>query len=71
LIFFFFWSKQWTIEISPNSSGFFLCGGGRGGIQVELNIDFVQKKRDDAPFSPNDQQSVELFLQVIAVFFPP
>ncbi|XP_045815728.1 nucleolar complex protein 2 homolog [Trifolium pratense] len=31
--------------------------------QVELNIDFVQKKRDDAPFSPNDQQSVELFLQ--------
>ncbi|KAL2343645.1 hypothetical protein Fmac_004930 [Flemingia macrophylla] len=32
--------------------------------QVEMNIDFVQKKREEAPFSPKDQQSVESFLQV-------
>ncbi|KEH25665.1 putative nucleolar complex protein [Medicago truncatula] len=31
--------------------------------QVELNVDLVQKKRDDVPFSPKDQQSVETFLQ--------
>lgn len=32
--------------------------------QVEMNIDFVQKKREEVPFSPKDQQSVESFLQV-------
>ncbi|KAK7380755.1 hypothetical protein VNO78_33272 [Psophocarpus tetragonolobus] len=32
--------------------------------QVEMNIDFVQKKREEASFSPKDQQSVESFLQV-------
>ncbi|KAG4390928.1 hypothetical protein GLYMA_05G088850v4 [Glycine max] len=32
--------------------------------QVELNIGFVQKKREEVPFSPKDQQSVESFLQV-------
>ncbi|KAK7380751.1 hypothetical protein VNO78_33268 [Psophocarpus tetragonolobus] len=32
--------------------------------QVESNVDFVQKKREEAPFSPKDQQSVESFLQV-------
>lgn len=32
--------------------------------QVEQNIDFVQKKRDGVSFSPNDQQSVESFLQL-------
>ncbi|KAI4357193.1 hypothetical protein L6164_001159 [Bauhinia variegata] len=32
--------------------------------QVELNIQFVQKKRDETSFSPKDQQSVESFLQV-------
>ncbi|XP_061375147.1 protein REBELOTE isoform X2 [Gastrolobium bilobum] len=32
--------------------------------QVEMNIDFVQKKRDEVPFSPKDQQSVESFVQV-------
>ncbi|XP_028782047.1 nucleolar complex protein 2 homolog [Neltuma alba] len=32
--------------------------------QVELNIGFVQRKRDDAPFSPKDQQSAESFLQI-------
>ncbi|MED6198199.1 hypothetical protein PIB30_063804 [Stylosanthes scabra] len=32
--------------------------------QVEMNIDFVQKKREEAPFSPKDQQSVETFLQI-------
>ncbi|KAL1218585.1 Protein REBELOTE [Cardamine amara subsp. amara] len=32
--------------------------------QVELNIEFVQRKRDDAAFSPNDQQSTEAFLQL-------
>ncbi|KAJ1403608.1 Nucleolar complex protein 2 [Sesbania bispinosa] len=32
--------------------------------QVEMNIDFVQKKRDEVPFSPKDQQFIESFLQV-------
>ncbi|KAL9323863.1 hypothetical protein ACSQ67_008720 [Phaseolus vulgaris] len=32
--------------------------------QVEMNIDFVQKKREEVPFSPKDHQSVESFLQV-------
>ncbi|QCE16025.1 nucleolar complex protein 2 [Vigna unguiculata] len=32
--------------------------------QVEINIDFVQKKREEVPFSPKDHQSVESFLQV-------
>ncbi|GAY49547.1 hypothetical protein CUMW_119950 [Citrus unshiu] len=30
---------------------------------VEQNIEFVKKKRDEVAFSPNDQQSVEAFLQ--------
>ncbi|KAL6209513.1 hypothetical protein ACLB2K_020453 [Fragaria x ananassa] len=32
--------------------------------QVEQNIEFVRKKRDEAAFSPTDQQSAELFLQL-------
>ncbi|CAH8360453.1 unnamed protein product [Eruca vesicaria subsp. sativa] len=32
--------------------------------QVEMNIEFVQMKRDEAAFSPNDQQAVEAFLQL-------
>ncbi|XP_059458653.1 protein REBELOTE [Corylus avellana] len=32
--------------------------------QVEQNIEFVQKKRDEVAFSPKDQQSVESFLQL-------
>lgn len=32
--------------------------------QVEQNVDFVQKKRSEIAFSPNDHQSVESFLQV-------
>ncbi|KAI5346153.1 hypothetical protein L3X38_014032 [Prunus dulcis] len=32
--------------------------------QVEQNIEFVRKKRDEVPFSPKDQQSVESFLQL-------
>nr|GMC77272.1 nucleolar complex protein 2 homolog isoform X1 [Ipomoea batatas] len=32
--------------------------------QVEQNVGFVQKKRDEVAFSPNDHQSVELFLQL-------
>ncbi|XP_031505462.1 protein REBELOTE isoform X2 [Nymphaea colorata] len=31
--------------------------------QVERNIDFVQRKRDEIAFSPNDQASIESFLQ--------
>ncbi|KAL9422097.1 hypothetical protein AB3S75_034379 [Citrus x aurantiifolia] len=31
---------------------------------VEKNIEFVKKKRDEVAFSPNDQQSVEAFLQL-------
>ncbi|KAK7266163.1 hypothetical protein RIF29_18805 [Crotalaria pallida] len=31
--------------------------------QVEMNVDFVRKKRDDVPFSPKDHQSAETFLQ--------
>lgn len=31
--------------------------------QVEKNVDFVQKKRDEVAFSPNDHHSVETFLQ--------
>ncbi|XP_039140202.1 nucleolar complex protein 2 homolog [Dioscorea cayenensis subsp. rotundata] len=32
--------------------------------QVERNIEFVAKKRDEVSFSPNDQASVEAFLQL-------
>lgn len=32
--------------------------------QVEQNIEFVQKKRDEVAFSPKDEQSVESFLQL-------
>lgn len=32
--------------------------------QVELNIEFVKMKRDEAAFSPNDQQAIETFLQL-------
>ncbi|KAK4385889.1 Nucleolar complex protein 2 [Sesamum angolense] len=32
--------------------------------QVELNVDFVQKKRDEVSFSPHDHQSVDSFLQL-------
>ncbi|KAG9159146.1 hypothetical protein Leryth_024890 [Lithospermum erythrorhizon] len=32
--------------------------------QVEQNVDFVQKKRDEVAFSPNNHQSVDSFLQV-------
>lgn len=32
--------------------------------QVEMNIEFVQMKRDEAAFSPNDQQAIETFLQL-------
>ncbi|KAL3649748.1 hypothetical protein CASFOL_006151 [Castilleja foliolosa] len=32
--------------------------------QVEQNVDFVQKKRDDVSFSPHDQQSADSFLQL-------
>ncbi|KAI8032740.1 hypothetical protein LOK49_LG01G00564 [Camellia lanceoleosa] len=32
--------------------------------QVEQNVEFVQKKRDDLAFSPKDHQSVESFLQL-------
>lgn len=32
--------------------------------QVEQNVEFVRKKRDEVAFSPNDQQSVESFLQI-------
>uniref|UniRef100_A0A1J3F087 Nucleolar complex protein 2-like protein n=1 Tax=Noccaea caerulescens TaxID=107243 RepID=A0A1J3F087_NOCCA len=32
--------------------------------QVEMNIEFVQMKREEAAFSPNDQQSTETFLQL-------
>ncbi|KAL3523458.1 hypothetical protein ACH5RR_016292 [Cinchona calisaya] len=32
--------------------------------QVEQNVDFVQKRRDEVAFSPKDHQSVESFLQL-------
>ncbi|CAM8962278.1 unnamed protein product [Rhodiola kirilowii] len=32
--------------------------------QVEQNVDFVQKRRDDVAFSPKDFQSVDTFLQL-------
>lgn len=32
--------------------------------QVEQNVEFVQKKRDEVAFSPKDQQNVESFLQL-------
>ncbi|TYK14874.1 nucleolar complex protein 2-like protein [Cucumis melo var. makuwa] len=32
--------------------------------QVEQNIDFIKKKRDEISFSPNDQQAAESFLQL-------
>nr|XP_043623983.1 nucleolar complex protein 2 homolog isoform X2 [Erigeron canadensis] len=31
--------------------------------QVEQNVEFVQKKREDVAFSPKDRESVDLFLQ--------
>lgn len=31
---------------------------------MEQNIEFVRKRRDEAAFSPTDQQSAESFLQV-------
>lgn len=34
-------------------------------LQVEQNVEFVQKKRDDVAFSPKDQESVDQFLQVL------
>ncbi|KAF3783571.1 Nucleolar complex protein [Nymphaea thermarum] len=37
--------------------------------QVERNIDFVQRKRDEIAFSPNDQASIESFLQKMAFNF--
>lgn len=42
--------------------------GWGSGLQVELNIEFVQRKRDDATFSPKDHQFVESFLQVLSLF---
>ncbi|KAI9087465.1 hypothetical protein K1719_030605 [Acacia pycnantha] len=50
-----------------DASGGSVCGalGNQEETQeVELNIEFVQRKRDDATFSPKDQQSVESFLQI-------
>lgn len=32
--------------------------------QVEKNMDFVQRKREDVSFSPTDQASTDLFLQI-------
>ncbi|KAL2526482.1 Noc2p family [Abeliophyllum distichum] len=32
--------------------------------QVEQNVDIVQRKRDEVPFSPNDYQSADSFLQL-------
>ncbi|KAL2549589.1 Noc2p family [Forsythia ovata] len=32
--------------------------------QVEQNVDFIQRKRDEVPFSPNDYQSADSFLQL-------
>lgn len=32
--------------------------------QVEQNVDFVQRKRDEVAFSPKDQESIESFLQL-------
>lgn len=32
--------------------------------QVEQNVEYVQKKRDEVAYSPKDQQSVESFLQL-------
>lgn len=39
-------------------------------IQVEQQRDFVERKRDEVSFSPNDQSSVESFLQVNFTLFP-
>lgn len=36
-------------------------------VQVEQNVDFVQRKRGEVAFSPKDQQSVESFLQVLGL----
>lgn len=55
------------IATSPNSFFLFAPFGG-GRLQVEMNVDFVQKKRDEVPFSPKDH-SVESFLQVISLIF--
>ncbi|CAA7405438.1 unnamed protein product [Spirodela intermedia] len=38
---------------------------------VEQNRDFVERKRDEVSFSPNDQASVESFLQVNFTLFSP
>ncbi|PIA30183.1 hypothetical protein AQUCO_05700113v1 [Aquilegia coerulea] len=32
--------------------------------QVQQNVDFLQKKRDDAAFSPKDLESIESFVQI-------
>ena len=40
-------------------------------IQVEQNIDFINKKRDEISFSPNDQQAAESFLQGLFPFLFP
>lgn len=40
-------------------------------IQVEQNIDFVEKKRNEVSFSPKDQQAAESFLQVSFPFLFP
>jgi len=37
-------------------------------IQVEQNIEFIQRKRDEVGFSPKDLSSVESFLQVCFLF---
>lgn len=39
-------------------------------MQVEQNVDFVQRKRDEVAFSPKDHQSVESFLQVLFLSYP-
>lgn len=38
-------------------------------FQVEQNVEFVQKKRDDVAFSPKDHESVDLFLQVLILSY--
>ncbi|KAL4589167.1 hypothetical protein LXL04_002071 [Taraxacum kok-saghyz] len=39
--------------------------------QVEQNVEFVQKKRDEVAFSPKDHESVDLFLQFEKVINTP
>lgn len=38
-------------------------------LQMEQNVEFIQKKRDEVAFSPKDHQSVESFLQVCTIIF--